>query len=262
VAAVLRFRDVTVRRDGRNILDHITWTVAAGERWVVLGPNGAGKTTLMLIGVARLFPTSGSAEILGEELGSVAVGELRTQIGWASGAHAADFPRGEAVVDVIVTGAHAVTGRWREAYDESDHDRARELAATWGLGLLERRTFGTLSEGERKRTLIARSLMADPELLVLDEPGAGLDLGGREDLVAHLARLAADPSAPALILVTHHVEEIPPGFTHVLLLADGRAVAAGPIGETLTDDALTRAFGQPLTVRREDGRWYARRARA
>ncbi|MDQ5975905.1 MAG: Iron transporter ATP-binding protein [Actinomycetota bacterium] len=254
--------DVTVRRGSSLLLSRVSLQVDEGQRWVVLGPNGAGKTTLMLIAAGRLFPTSGDVELLDEAVGAVSMSELRSRIGWASSALAADIPSGESVSDVVMTGAHAVTGRWREEYGDQDRVRAARLMGDWGVDGLAHRTFGTLSEGERKRTLIARSLMADPELLLLDEPGAGLDLGGREDLVARMTRLAMDPHAPTQIVVTHHVEEIPEGFTHALLLRAGSVVAAGPIGAVLTAPLLSAAFGLALEVRGQDGRWHARRASA
>jgi iron complex transport system ATP-binding protein len=160
---------------------------------------------------------------------------------------------------VVVSASYGVVGRWRERYDELDHARADELLGDVGAGPLADRTFGTLSEGERKRVQIARALMTDPELLLLDEPAAGLDLGGREDLVSTLSELALDPAAPATVLVSHHVEEIPPGFTHALLLRQGRAVAGGRIDRVLTDDVVSRTFGVPISLRLEDGRWSARR---
>ncbi len=256
--SVLDLRAVSVRRGTTLLLDSIDWSVAPGERWVVMGPNGAGKTTLLQIAAARLHPTSGRVRILGEELGAVDVSELRQSIGWASGALLATIPAAESVLDAVLTGAWSVTGRWREAYDEVDVRRARELLARWGLSSLAQRTFGTLSEGERKRTLVARSLMADPELLLLDEPAAGLDLGGREALVGSLARAAADPASPTMVLVTHHVEEIPPGFSHALLLSHGRVVAAGPLPEVMSDLYVSAAFGAPISVEGRDGRWSAR----
>jgi iron complex transport system ATP-binding protein len=259
VAHVIDISDAVVRRGDAFLLDGASLRVGEGERWVVMGPNGAGKTTLLLIAAARLFPTSGRAELLGEEVGAVDLAELRPRIGWASSSVGADIPAGESVRDVVMTGAWAVTGRWREHYDVSDVERADQLLLEWGMAALGHRTFGTLSEGERKRTLIARALMADPELLLLDEPGAGLDLGGREDLVERLARLAADPLAPALVVVTHHVEEVPATFTHALLLRGGRVVAAGPAPEVLVSERVTEAFGMPITVERADGRWFARR---
>lgn len=260
VAGVLEFLDVGVRRGREWILDRLSWSVDSGERWVVMGPNGAGKSTLMQIAAARLHPTSGQVRILGEELGAVDVAELRMSIGWASGALVEDVPGHERVRDVVLTGAWSVTGRWREAYSDDDARRADALLSVWGLAELGSRTFGTLSEGERKRALLARSLMADPELLLLDEPGAGLDLGGREGLIDGLAQAAADPRAPAMVVVTHHVEEIPAGFTHALLMRTGRVIAAGPIQDVLTDDPVSSTFGLPLMVRCDEGRWTARRA--
>ncbi len=251
---VLDLQDVTVRRGTTTILDRVTWTVREGERWVVLGRNGAGKTTLLQIASARMYPSEGTAGVLSERLGRVDVNELRTRIGVSSAALADRFAPGERVIDLVLTAAYAMTGRWREQYEALDHERARALLAVFGVGDLAERSWGTLSEGERKRTQIARSLMTDPELLLLDEPAAGLDLGGREELVAALAELAADPGSPVLVLVTHHVEEIPPGFTHLLLLKQGRVHAAGPIGEVLTGQTLSEAFDLDLAVDRHEGR--------
>lgn len=253
-------QDVVVRRGERLLLDRVTWQVQADQRWIVLGPNGAGKTTLLLIAAGRLFPTAGVVELLGERLGACDLAEVRPVIGWASSALAPELPPAESVRNAVLTGAYAVTGRWREAYAGVDERRCEGLLAQWGLTALAGRTFGTLSEGERKRTLIARALMPNPELLLLDEPGAGLDLAGREDLVARLAVLAADPKAPAQVVITHHVEEIPPGYGHALLVRGGAVVAQGEIGSVLTDDHLSTAFDMPLAVARADGRWIARRA--
>jgi iron complex transport system ATP-binding protein len=198
------------------------------------------------------------AGILGEVLGTVDVFELRPRIGLASAALAERIPGGERVADVVVTASYGVVGRWREAYDQLDHSRAAELLDAMGVGQLRDRRFGTLSEGERKRVQIARALMTDPELMLLDEPAAGLDLGGREDLVHRLGALAADAAAPALVLVTHHVEEIPPNFTHALLIREGKVVAQGPMEEALTAENLGATFGLPLTVQRHGQRWSAR----
>ena len=255
---VLRLTDVAVVRGGGPILHDLTWTVRADERWVVLGPNGAGKTTLLQVAATTIHPTRGMAEVLGEQLGLVDVFELRPRIGLSSAAVASRLPASERVIDVVVTAAYAVLGRWHERYDDLDLERARALLGAFGVAHLSERTFGTLSEGERKRVQIARALMADPELMLLDEPAAGLDLGGREDLVRRLGILAADPDAPALVLVTHHVEEVPPGFTHALLLRKGGPVAAGPVGEVLADGPLSEAFGLPLVVERRDERFSAR----
>ncbi len=255
---VLHLFGVTVTRAGRPILDGIDWRVAEGERWVVLGPNGAGKSTLLAICATLMHPTRGAVEILGERLGLVDVFELRPRIGLASLALADLIPAGERVRDVVLTAAWAIAGRWRERYDLADEERAVDLLAQLGAGALADRTFGTLSEGERKRVQIARALMTDPELMLLDEPAAGLDLGAREDLVRRLGDLAGDPDAPGLVLVTHHVEEIPTGFTHGLLLREGRVVAQGPLDEVLTSDVLSRTFGLALDVSRHGERWFAR----
>jgi len=264
--AVLELADVTVTRrspvDGAQpatLLRSVDWTVEEDERWVVLGPNGAGKTTLLQVASAQVHPTSGVVGILGEVLGTVDVFELRPRIGLTSAAVADRIPRGERVHDVVVSASYGVIGRWREHYDELDHQRASELLAEVGVGALADRTFGTLSEGERKRVQIARALMTDPELLLLDEPAAGLDLGGREDLVSTLSVLALDEMSPATVLVSHHVEEIPPGFTHAMLLRQGGVVAAGPLEEVLTEEIVSATFAMPLTLGHEDGRWSARR---
>ena len=255
---VLEFAGVSVVRGGNTLLHDITWEVEEGQRWVILGPNGAGKTTLLQLAAGRMHPTTGVAGVLGEVLGAVDVFELRPRIGLASASIAERLPAGERVRDVVVTASYGIVGRWREQYDALDHARADELLGALGAGHLAERTFGTLSEGERKRVQIARALMTDPELMLLDEPAAGFDLGGREDLVARLGTLAADTDAPALVLVTHHVEEIPPSFTDVMLMREGRIVAAGPVEITLTAENLSRTFGLPLVVERHGDRWTAR----
>jgi iron complex transport system ATP-binding protein len=256
---VLELAEVSVRRGQATLLDSLDWTVRGDERWVVLGANGAGKTTLVQLCSAQIHPSSGVAGILGEVLGTVDVFELRPRIGYTSAAIAERIPRDELVRDVVVSASYGVLGRWREHYDDLDHDRARELLVEVGAGKLLDRTFGTLSEGERKRVQIARSLMTDPELLILDEPAAGLDLGGREDLVSTMSVLANDAQSPAIVLVSHHVEEIPPGFTHALMLRDGRVVAQGPMDEVMTAENLTVTFGMSLLLTHEDGRYAARR---
>jgi iron complex transport system ATP-binding protein len=257
--AVLELADVTVTRGQSTLLEGIDWVVEEDERWVVLGPNGAGKTTLLQVCAAQLHPTAGVVGILGDILGAVDVFELRPRIGLTSAALADRIPRSEQVRDVVVSASYGVVGRWREQYDDLDHTRAADLLVEVGAGELLDRTFGTLSEGERKRVQIARALMSDPELLLLDEPAAGLDLGGREDLVSTLSVLAMDELSPATVLVSHHVEEIPPGFTHALLLRRGRVVAAGPMEQVLTEEVVSTTFGMPLQLSHQDGRWAARR---
>ena len=255
---VLNFRDVTVLRGGRPIVDRLDWRVTEDQRWVVLGPNGAGKTTILQLAGAQIHPTSGRVEVLGEALGSVDVFDLRPRIGLASASLAERIPADERVCDVVVTAAWAVTGRGLESYEDPDTTRARDVLGLMGAAALSERLFGTLSEGERKRVQIARAMMTDPELLLLDEPAAGLDLGAREDLVTRLGGIATDRWAPAQVLVTHHVEEIPAGFTHVLLLRDGRAVASGPIHEVLTGRNLSETFGTRLRCGQVRGRYWAR----
>lgn len=258
MVAVVDLADVSIVRGGSTLLDSVTVQIDESDRWVVIGPNGAGKTTLLQVLGAQIHPTSGVAGLLGEVLGTVDVFELRPRIGITSAALAERIPRSERVHDVVVSASYAVLGRWREDYDELDHERADELLGQLGIAALVDRTFGTLSEGERKRVQIARALMTDPELLLLDEPAAGLDLTGREALVRTLSGLAQDRYAPATVLVTHHVEEIPVGITHALLLKRGAVVAAGPVEETLTAENLSTTFDLPLALSRADGRWAAR----
>lgn len=254
---VLELAGVSVVRGNKTLLNEIDWQVKDGERWVVLGPNGAGKTTLLQIAGARMHPTRGRAGILDEVLGSVDVFELRPRIGLASAALATQIPEHETVLNAVVTASYGVTGRWREQYERMDERRAFFLLHAWGMSTFINRKFGTLSEGERKRVQIARALMTDPELLLLDEPAAGLDLHGREDLVRRLSELAADEESPAIVLVTHHLEEVPPGFTHAMLLREGEVVAAGPISEVLTEQNLSETFDLPLNVTSDGGRYTA-----
>ncbi|NMO01965.1 ABC transporter ATP-binding protein [Gordonia sp. TBRC 11910] len=254
-------RDVTVVRDGRTLLGPVSWQVELDERWVILGPNGAGKTTLLSIAAGRLHPTSGTARLLDEQLGTTELRELSLRIGISSPALAARIPRDEIVSDVVISAGYALVGRWRERYDEMDREQAIDTLESMGAEHLADRRYGTLSEGERKRVLIARALMTDPELLLFDEPAAGLDLGGREELVERLGVLAQDPDAPATVLITHHVEEIPEGFTHAMLLAEGQVVAQGLLDEVLTAENLSTAFSQRIALDRIDGRFFARRQR-
>lgn len=262
MAQVLQFSDVVVRRNSRDIVDHLNWSVNDDERWVILGPNGAGKTTLLQLADTLMHPTAGTVTILGERLGRADVFELRPRIGFASSAMAKRVPQDETIINVVLTAAFSVLGRWNEDYEDIDERRALRVLAEWKLDHLADRTFGTLSDGEQKRVQIARAVMTDPELLLLDEPTASLDLGAREELLTLLAGYAKAPTTPAMIMVTHHVEEIPVGFTHVLLIRDGGIVAAGPIDETLTAENLTATFGLPINLTSEDGRHSARAASA
>ncbi|WP_029253282.1 ABC transporter ATP-binding protein [Paraoerskovia marina] len=261
MSSVLSFQGVSVRRGASTILDDVSWEVEDGDRWVILGPNGAGKTTALQLASTRMHPTSGTVEILGERLGASDVFELRPRVGLASASLAERIAPGEVVRDVVLTAAYGMTGRWREEYEGTDTEQADALLAAFDVARLADRRYGTLSEGERKRVQIARALMPDPELLLLDEPAAGLDLGGREELVGALAELAQDDASPVLVLVTHHPEEIPPGFTHALLLREGGVHAAGPLEEVMTAENLTATFGTPLEVSHDGDRWSARSAR-
>ena len=256
---VIRMDGVGVRRGATALVADVNWAVELDERWVVLGPNGAGKTTMLKLAGAEIHPSEGTVDILDERMGRTNVFELRPRIGLCSAALAGRLPGDERVRDVVVSAGYSVVGRWREQYDRMDTDRADELLTLLGVGHLADRAFATLSEGERKRVLISRALMTDPEMLLLDEPAAGLDLGGREDLVARLSALAMDPDAPASVLVTHHVEEIPPGFTHALLLRDGGIVAQGLLDDVLTGDNLSKTFDQDLQLTRDGNRYFARR---
>lgn len=260
MAAVAELAGVTVRRGTSILLDSVDLTIHEDERWVMLGPNGAGKTTLLQVLAAQMYPSDGVVGLLGEVVGTVDVFELRPRIGLTSTALAERVPGSEKVLDVVVSAAHGVLGRWKEEYEEMDLDQGRSLLEGLRIDHLADRTFATLSEGERKRAQIARALMTDPELLLLDEPASGLDLAGRESLLTTLSELFVDPHAPATVLVTHHVEEIPEGITHCLLIADAAVVAAGPIHDVLTDDNLSHAFGMPLHVNEAGGRWSARSA--
>lgn len=244
-------------RDGRHLLRDIDWRVEPGQRWALLGRNGSGKSSLVRIASLYLHPSTGTVDVLGERLGRTDVRRLRTRIGLAS-AGMADLLRPDlTATDVVVTAKHAALEPWWHTYDDDDRARARHCLDEVGMVGFADRRFGSLSSGERQRVLLARTLVTDPGLLLLDEPTAGLDLSGRETLVDGLATLAARPDAPPIVLVTHHVEEIPPGFTHGLLLADGEVQVAGPLDDVLTADALSRCFGLRLGLEHRHGRWWA-----
>jgi len=258
MGAILQLSDISVRRGDRVILGPLNWQVLEGQRWVILGPYGAGKTTLLQICSSLIHPTTGEIHILGEKLGRVDVFELRTRIGLTSSALVEQISPDELVMDVVLTAAYAMLGRWQEKYDLWDESRAMALLTALGVRELGERLFGSLSEGEKKRVQIARALMADPELLLLDEPASSLDLGGREDLLRRIESLSKDPLAPATVIVTHHIEEIPVGTTHALLLREGAVVAQGEVVSVITDQNLTQAYGLAITVQTEGGRFFAR----
>jgi iron complex transport system ATP-binding protein len=254
---VLRFSNVSFARNGNTIIQEFSWNVSSDERWVILGANGAGKTSILELASGWELPTTGIVEILGEDLGTGDVEEIRPRVGLASSGMAKRIPATETVSDAVVTAAYAAAERRGEQFDEIDIRRARRVLSEWRLEQLSERTFGSLSEGEAKRLQIARSIMTDPELLLLDEPSAGLDLGSREEIMQMLGYFAGNPSAPAIVMVTHHVEEIPRGFTHALLLSGGTVLVAGPISEVLTGANLTAAFGVSVSVQSHDGRYSA-----
>jgi iron complex transport system ATP-binding protein len=255
--SALRLTDVGLVRDGTTILEHINWTVGQGERWIVLGANGSGKTSLVRIASLYLHPSTGTVEVLGQHLGRVDVRQHRRRIGVVSASFADLLRPGLTATEVVMTAKHAALEPWWHTYEDTDRRRAVEFLERFGCAAQADHPFVTLSSGERQRVQLARTLMTDPGLLLLDEPTAGLDLGGREDLVQRLAVLARDPLTPATILVTHHVDEIPAGYDHVLLLRGGRILALGPIEDVLTSASLSECFGIEVSLERRQGRWSA-----
>jgi iron complex transport system ATP-binding protein len=244
----VRLTDVSLVRDGRALLDGITWTVMPSERWIVLGANGSGKTSLIQIAALYLHPTTGTVEVLGETLGRCDVRVVRRRIGLASAALAVQLRPQLSALHTVMTARYAALEPWWHAYTEDDRAAARKALARLGVEDYAERAVGSLSSGEQQRVLLARAFLADPDLVLLDEPTAQLDLGGREAMVSALAELAADGSAPPMVMVTHHVDEIPPGFDHGLVLCDGEVLAAGALRETITDEVLSSAFGVALRV--------------
>jgi iron complex transport system ATP-binding protein len=257
-APVLAFRGVTLFFDpGRPVLAGVDWAVGPDERWVVLGANGSGKTSLLRLAGGWVFPSKGTVEVLGHRLGRVDVRTLRRRLGYASGALTQMLRPSVTGLEVVMAAKHAALETWWHTYDDADRDQARALLERMGCAHLADRPISTASDGERQRVQLARTLMGTPDLLLLDEPTAGLDLGGREALVGRLADLAAAPDAPPTVLVTHHTEEIPPGFTHALLLRAGRVLAAGPLDDTLTAGALSACFDTKVGLERRNGRFIA-----
>lgn len=251
-------REVSFIRDGRTILADINWSIDPSERWLVLGANGSGKTTLVRLASMYEHPSTGHLEVLGETLGSTDVRQLRRRIGVMSAAIGAQLRPALSAIDVVVTARYAALETWWHKYNDGDYAEAKHCLQRMGVAQYAQRSLGTLSSGEQQRVLLARALMNEPGLMVLDEPSARLDLGGREHLVVALSELTLDPTAPPLVLVTHHVDEVPPGMTHAMLLQDGRIMSAGPIDDVLTAGALSECFGVALTLeRRLDGRLSA-----
>jgi iron complex transport system ATP-binding protein len=260
-APVLSFRGVILYFDraaaSQPVLGGVDWDVGPGERWVVLGSNGSGKTSLLRLAGGWVFPTAGTVDVLGHRLGRVDIRALRRRLGYASGALTSMLRPGVTGLEIVMAAKNAALETWWHTYDDADRERARSLLERMGCGHLADRAVVTASDGERQRVQLARTLMVDPDLLLLDEPTAGLDLGGREALVTRLAELAADPDAPPTVLVTHHTEEIPPGFTHALLLRAGQVLAAGPLDETVTAENLSACFDTTVTLERRNGRFIA-----
>ena len=258
---VIDLRDLVLRFDETIVLDGVSWSVGAHERWVLVGPNGAGKTSLLRIAALVQHPTEGSVTVLGNVLGRCDVRTVRESIAFSSPALAAALEPRMTAAEVVMTGRYAALAPWWHRYTDADRARALELLARFGCSELADHGFATLSAGEGQRVLLARTLVNDPGVILLDEPTAGLDLGGREQLVGDLASLARDPSAPPVALVTHHLEEIPPGFTHALALRAGRVVASGPIAEVVTTEVLSDCYGLPLVVDADGAGRYAARLR-
>jgi iron complex transport system ATP-binding protein len=256
--APLRLRNVSVVRDGVAILDGIDWDVGNGERWAMLGPNGSGKTTLLRVAAMRLLPTRGTVEVLGETYGRSDARAVRRRVSFVSQFILRGLRPTLSTHDVVLTGRHAALETWWHQYSDEDHARAQTLLEAAGMIDAAERQFGVLSEGERQQVLLARALMSSPELLLLDEPAAGLDLGARERLVTYLSVLAGNPKTPPLVLVTHHVEELPLGITHVALVRGGRLTATGPVADVLTSEAVSSCFGIPIVIERTRDRWTAR----
>lgn len=257
MSTIVKLHDVSVNRGTTQILRNINWQMRMGEKWAVLGPNGAGKTTLLQLISGYIFPASGSVEVLGEQFGISDITEIRSRIGLATANVLNRIGFDETVHDAVISSVHGVTGMGLERYADLDEKRAAELMSEWSLSDLANKRIANISDGERKRLLIARALMPNPELLLLDEPTAALDLGSREALLKKLQNLCLKDDAPAIVMVTHHVEEIPTGITHVLLLRGGKAIASGPVEQVISSVTLSATYGVPVVVHQNDGRWFA-----
>lgn len=258
-ATVIELEEVSFIRQGNQILSGINWQTYEGEHWVILGPNGAGKTTLASIVAGRNYPSKGKANILGETLGKVPIADIHQRVGFASSAILSKIPAGQKVENLITVAAYGtLVGVRGQEYDHLDGQRAKDLMRLFGVDELAQRNLGTLSDGERQRVLICRALMADPEILILDEPMAGVDLTARELLIGALDELTRDPRSPQIIMVTHHLEEIPTSFNRAMLLKDGKVLASGETTQVLKGENLQAAFSLPLkSGQGNDGRWWA-----
>ena len=256
---VVAVSGLTVVRDGRTILDVAQLEIGNGERWALLGPNGSGKTTLLNVIAGRLWPTSGEVWLLGHQLGHVDLRTLRGRLGLMSSSVSKSLRPSLTAHEVVVTGVDGALEPWWRAYEAEEHLRADALLEEVGVADLRHRSIGVVSEGERAQVLLARTLMADPELLCLDEPAAGLDLGARERLIARLGQLLVSPSPVPVVLVTHHLEELPSGLTHAAVLRGGTVLASGPIDEVVTSSTISDAFGVAIEVtHHDDDRFSAR----
>lgn len=255
MSTAIKLENVSIVRSGKQVLSSLSFVADSSERWVVIGPNGAGKTTMLRLCAAQIQPSSGAATILDQEIGAVNIFELRTRIGFASSGVVSQIPNSETVLDAVLTASYGIVGRWNEEYEALDEKRAKRVLSEWALSGYEERPVGTLSDGERKRVQIARAVMTDPELLLLDEPVASLDPGAREQTIRLLGGYATSAQAPAMVMVTHHLEEIPQGFTHALILQDGKVLAKGELGATITSASVSEAFRYPLRVDYEAGRF-------
>ena len=258
--SILDISGLRVARGRATILHDVSWRVARGEHWVILGPNGSGKTSLLKALTGYLSPTAGQLGLLGRRYGECDWRELRFEIGVVTSAFAISIPPSEVALDTVISGKYAQLDLWHRV-TRADRVAGRRLLRTIGLGALADREWAYLSQGERQRVLIARALMARPRLLILDEPCAGLDPVARENFLRFIEKLARQKNSPALVLVTHHVEEITPAFTHALLLRAGRVHAAGSLARTLTSKNLSAIFGSRLRLLRHDGRLRLRSAR-
>ncbi len=255
---VLEMEGVGVTIDGNPVLSDVTWSVDPGQHWALLGPNGGGKSTAMRVAGLQLHPSVGELRVLGHLLGRIDIRPLRARIGVSSAALVDQLRGSLSAEEIVRCGRFGALEPWWHSYDPDDTKRAESLLDQVGLADYGARSFSTMSSGERQRVLLARTLMPEPELILLDEPTAGLDFGGREELVGALEALAADPSAPPSVLVTHRVEDLPGSTTHLAAIRDGRMVAAGPIATTLTADLLSEVFALPVELSHHGDRWAAR----